>query len=484
MVGHRLQESVLPDYHRGGELLAEGDVEGAAAAFQEALVRGADLPEGLFNLALCYRMAGAPEEEETCYRAAIERRAEFPEAHNNLAGLLFSRGDFQQAERHYRAALKKRPDYPEALNSLATVRSNLGDFTEAAELLERAISQRPEFAEARCNRALLRLALGDYQRGWSEYVAWRFRRAATPSRPFDQPLWDGTPCPGDRLLLHAEQGFGDTIQLLRYLPMIRRRVGHLILELPGALVRLAQSMAQGRADHHLSSTVDVISQEALLPPFDLHMPLLNLPHVFSTTLDTIPAEIPYFISGVPDGEPCLAASSRMEYSVQSFDIKRDSLMISRKVHVGITWAGRATQGNDWNRSIPLESLHPLVNISNVAAHPMQKELRPGEEEVLERRGWQPYQGGGWQDFQDTAAMVVQMDLMICIDSAMAHLAGALGVPLWVLIPANHDWRWRDRQGVASPWYPQARLFVQQQVGDWSGALLELTEALKDHISRT
>jgi hypothetical protein len=297
------------------------------------------------------------------------------------------------------------------------------------------------------------LLTGDFERGWAEYQ-WRWKAEQCQWRDFSQPLWDGRPLEGRTILLHAEQGLGDTIQFVRYAALVKQRGGGVVVECPTPLLSLLASCERidrlmGRGDE--------------LPAFDLQAPLLSLPGIFHTSLDTIPADGPYLFA-----DPGLVGRWRQELGgIAGFKI-------------GIAWQGNPKNPDDRNRSIPLSDFEPLAGCSAVRLLSLQKEA--GTEQLQKVAGRFPVIDLGSRldeaagAFMDTAAVMMNLDLVVTSDTAIAHLAGALGVPVWVAISFVPDWRWLlDRSD--SPWYPTMRLFRQTRLGDWAGVFEEIKAAL-------
>ncbi|WP_448204560.1 tetratricopeptide repeat protein [Azospirillum sp. sgz302134] len=356
------------------------------------------------------------------------------------AASMARRDGLEEAADAYRVALALKPDEPDLWMNLGAVRQEQGEPERAVRNYARTLALAPDHAEARFNLGLALLQLGRFERGWVEQEArWKQKRFSSPARNFAQPQWMGEPLEGRTILLHAEQGFGDTIQFVRYAPMVAQRGGRVLLEVPRALMRLCAG---------LPGVARLIAAGEPLPPFDLHCPLMSLPLAFGTTLSTIPAAPSYL-----DTDP--AEVVRWGARLAGGEGRR----------VGLVWAGNPSHGNDRNRSLPVEALRPLlavpgVRFFGVQAGEARRAIPEGVEDLMD----------GVRDFADTAAILRNLDLLVAVDTATAHLAGALGLPVWLLLPFAPDWRWllgRDD----SPWYPTMRLFRQPERGDW-GAVVE------------
>jgi hypothetical protein len=303
------------------------------------------------------------------------------------------------------------------------------------------LALKPDHAKAHLNRSLALLLTGELDEGWREYE-WRFA-VNVYDRKFDRPLWSGEPLAGASILMHAEQGFGDTLQFVRYIPAVAERGGRVVLEVPGSLVRLARTVA---------GASEVVASGDPLPPFDCHCPLLSLPRVFKTNLATIPNVVPYL--QVP-------AEASADWT--------DRITATPGLRVGIVWAG-TTVG-----AIDLQLLQPLWEVDGVSWFSLQVGERSGDVSSLD--GVKIADLSPWLvDFAETAAAVCRLDLVISVDTSVAHLAGALGRPTWLLVRYPPEWRWLlERED--SPWYPTARLFRQEKEEDWSGVAREVAAAL-------
>ena len=391
---------------------------------------------------------------------ALALRPDDPEAHANRGNALSVLKRFDEALADYDRALALRPDYAEAHTNRGVTLHMLKRFDEALQCYERALAAQPNFAEAHYNEGLSRLLTGDFDRGWRKHEWWRqiaqFKRA---ERNFAQPRWTGSQAiAGKTILLHAEQGFGDTIQFCRYAPRVAALGARVILEVQAALRDLMLRSLGGGA-------VQVVSKGDTLPPFDMHCPFLSLPLAFGTGLATLPCETPY-----------LRAS---EQAVANWSAR---LPPKTRPRIGLAWSGRPEHNNDQNRSIDLASfLSPLQGIDATLVS-LQREVRAADAVVLQERSDVLHFGEELKDFSDTAALAANMDIVIAVDTSVAHLAGALAKPVWVLLPFVPDWRWLlDRDD--SPWYPTARLFRQDDSRQWDGAFGRLRAALDDFLHR-
>jgi len=306
------------------------------------------------------------------------------------------------------------------------------------------------------NLALALLVQGHFPEGWEEYEwRWKTKGLLSPRQLLPQPLWDGRPLAGRAILLHAEQGLGDTIQFIRYLPLVAQRGGRVIVECQPELQRLVQAM---------TPDIPVLARGQPLPDFAFQCPLLSLPKALGTTLATIPATVPY-----------------LHADAQNVQMWRDRLAgHGSALKVGLIWAGNPHHKNDRNRSVKLASLAPLAQVPGVQFYSLQKgaaaaqaKTPPPGMDLIDRTD-------DLQDFADTAAMIANLDLVIAVDTSVVHLAGALAKPVWTLLPYCPDWRWLlKRQD--SPWYPTMRLFRQPEIGDWDSVIQQLAAALANRL---
>jgi hypothetical protein len=293
------------------------------------------------------------------------------------------------------------------------------------------------------------LLSGDFERGWAEYE-WRWKTKDCPRRNFSQATWDGQPLDGKTILLHAEQGLGDVIQVVRYAALVKRRGGVVVVECPRPLLSLLAN-CEG---------IDrLVGRGEELPSFDVQASLLSLPGIFHTTLEDLPATIPYLFA-----DPGLAQRWRQELDrIAGFKI-------------GIAWQGSLQNRNDRDRSIPLDCFEPLARCSGVQLLSLQKGAGVEQLPEVTKRFPVTELGSRLEDFMDTAAVLANLDLVVTCDTAVAHLAGALGAAVWVAIPFVPDWRWLlDRSD--SPWYPTTRLFRQESRGDWQGVFQRIAVAV-------
>ncbi len=364
------------------------------------------------------------------------------DAHLRRGTCLMLLGRMDEALIEFDAVLRVQPNQLEALTNQGWTLEQVGRFGAAHRAYSNAVQAAPEHPRTHWNHALSLLLHGDFSRGWEEFEwRWQTDDYPAPRRQFTQPTWDGTELEGRRILIHVEQGFGDSIQFARYLPSVAERGGRVIVECKAPLVPLLE---------RLDCVEEVATYGEDLPAFDVHLPILSLPRVFRTTLENIPAAVPYF--------PAPRSNA---------DRKR----------VGLVWAGHPRHPRDRERSIALAQLRSLVAIPGIEWVSLQVGERardlnavPGFDAVENRTH-------ELTDFAKTADCVGALDLVISVDTAVAHLAAALAKPTWILLPFKPDWRWMlDRED--SPWYPTARLFRQATPADWAPVVGRVAEALR------
>lgn len=437
-------------------LRLQGRLDEAIAHGRHAVRLAPEMAEARSNLGSMLEESGKVEEAVASLREALRLRPTFANAHCNLGIALYRQRHHAEAVALYRQALALDPKLPDAHNNLGSVLFELGEIEESLRCFSEAISLKPDYREAHWGRALVRLSQGDFERGWPEFE-WRPTRPQTPGR--SQPRWDGSGLSGRTLLVEAEQGLGDTLQFVRYTALARERDGRVVLACQPPLVRLLSESCSA-IDH-------VVAQGGPLPAFDVHLPLLSMPGVAGTTLANVPADVPYLR---PD--PRLAESWRRELSALA------------GFKVGIAWQGSPESPGERERSIPLAEFEPLARVSGVRLVSLQK--GPGVEQIgSARRRFELIDFTARLDeaagpFMDTAAIMAGLDLVVSCDSAVCHLAGAMGMPVWVAISASPDWRWMLNRD-DSPWYPTLRLFRQSRLGRWSDVIQTMAAALEREL---
>jgi tetratricopeptide (TPR) repeat protein len=452
------------------------------------------------NLGEILRTTGAIEEAQVCLEKCIQLNPRFAAAYNNLGEIYRDRKDLKQAAVLYRKAIELDPSDPGPYNNLGIATHDLGDPISAIELYQRSLSLReqlggasdfgyddtlnnlgtslldlrrveealitfrkvialnPGHADAHNNLSHGLLLNGDFAEGWEEYE-WRWKSNKFPSlqRNFSQPLWNGQNIAGQRILIHAEQGLGDSIQFLRYVPLVARLGAHVILECKPELLSLVKE---------IDGPHEVIAFGQPLPDFQWQVPMLSLPRAFKTTRDSIPATIPYL-----HADPALVDAWRKKLGPSNGTLR-----------VGLSWAGNPTQAIDQFRSLHLNQLSSLSDVKSVTFHSLQKgyaveqiKSAPPGFNLIDH-------SDELSDFSQTAALMMNLDLILSTCTSVPHLAGALGRPVWIMLPFNCDWRW-GVSGESTPWYPTMRLLRQEQFGSWDATIEKLADELARFAQR-
>ena len=435
--------SVCPNYvealfNRGNALEELGRLEDALKSYDRAVAVRADFAEALSNRGNTLKALGRFEEALESYDRGLAAHPEHAETLYNRGVLLQELQRFPDAVESYDRALALRPHHAEALSNRGGALQELRRFADALASYNRALAIRPDYAEAQWNKALLLLLNGSFADGWLAYESRRRMPSWTP-RSFSGPEWSGGSLAGKRLLLYAEQGFGDTIQFARYAPLAAARGARVILEVQPSLESLLTT---------LNGVEAVVAMGNPLPPFDLHCSLLSLPFLFGTTRDTIPADVPYIR---PTADRCDVWRRRLP---------RDAAI------VGLVWSGSPESSRDRQRSIPFEQFAPLLTVPGIRFVSLQKDVRATDACALRAQGKVIDLGADLKGFSDTCAAISQLDMVITVDTAVAHLAGAIGKPVWILLPYVPDFRWL-LDCTDSPWYPSARLFRKSKGSDWA-----------------
>ena len=435
---------------RGNALLHLKRYEAALASYEQALRIESRSADVLCNKGTALRFLKRFEDSLASYDAALALNESFAQAWMNRGSVLQNLHRYEQARASFDRAMRLRPDHATTWFNRGNLHYEMGDYDDAQSAYDRAIALDPDYAEAHFARASLYLAQGDFARGWPEYE-WRLRDAtlAHHYRAFAQPLWRGDEAlAGKTILLHAEQGFGDTLQFCRFAHDVAALGARVLLEVPPVLHELMTS---------LDAPAQVLARGEPLPPFDYHCPLLSLP--FALRIDPTRAmpRIPY-----------LHADPRRA------DEWAQVLGEPRRMRIGIAWSGNPEHRNDHNRSLSLKTLAALFDV-DAEWISLQKAVREEDEAWLERAPLRRFDDE-LVDFADTAALMASLDLVIAVDTAVAHLAGALGRDLWILLSDPPEWRWmRGRED--TPWYPGARLFIQSSPGDWTRVVESVKQAL-------
>jgi len=439
--------------HFGNLKVSQQDWPAAITWYEQSLRLDPNSAETEFRLGIALRSQGEVNAAIPHFQRAAQLQPNHAGAHFSLAISLESAGLIDEAFAAYEQALRVDPTYLQAILNLAAILQQRGQYQEVLTYYDQALRLAPNDAAVRFNRSLVLLKLGDFERGWVDYES-RLNLPGFRIQSRSQPLWDGSDLGDRRLLVYEEQGFGDTLQFIRYLRLFEARgIQPIVLVQPQLVPLLKQSGFTG-----------LVAGGERLPPFDCQIPLMSLPRFFGTTLANIPAEVPY-----------------VHPSPQLVDSWRERLQKIDGFKVGIHWQGKPTYIGDTHRSIPLLAFEPLARVANVRLISLQKNIGREQLGQLDGRfsvvdlGDEVDQTGN--AFMDTAAIMKNLDLVITSDTATTHLAGALGVPVWVALAARSDWRFlADRDD--NPWYPTMQLFRQTRQGDWPSVFERMAAELQ------
>lgn len=435
----------------GSIMLALGRHDEAVEMTRKAATLQPDLPGVHAQLGTALTKLERGDEAMASLETAL-RQNPHPDADllNTVAAALEKCCDFVRAEEFARRALRLQPGYERALNSLGNALLGQGRLTEAIQAFDQVLAQNPAEANTRYNRSFALLAGGDFLRGWAEYETRWTRPGAPAKRPgFKQPAWQGQDIRDQTILLYSEQGIGDTIQFLRYAPIVASLGARVLLVCPAALHSLA---------HQIPGVAQLFGSDEPLPQFDTHAALMSLPHLLNTTLETVPAGVPYLWTP----------------SADTFPLNSEA---AGRLKVGLIWSGGESYRKNRIRSLPLDQLLPVLRVPGIQFHSLQCGPRSADVRKLPPEVEVEDLGGQLRSFSETAAAMGQMDLVISVCTSTLHLAGALGRPVWGLLSHAPCWRWMLGRS-DTPWYPTMTLFRQCKPGDWSGPIGQVEAALR------
>jgi tetratricopeptide (TPR) repeat protein len=441
-------------YQHANALLALDRPHEALAELATVLARKPQHFEARLNSGLAQAKLENLELALADFDAALALSPQHPVAHFNRGVVLIKLGRYAEAVAANERAVAATPDYVAAWLNRGMALAQLRRFEEAIVSYGEVLARRQDNADAHFNRALALLTIGDYRAGFADYE-WRWRRTGAPAQKNrGRRLWLGdAPLSGKTILLHAEQGFGDTIQFARYAPLVAVQGAKVVLEVQPELKSLLS---------RLDGVTTVVARGDAPPPFDMHCPLGSLPLARKTELPVVPAEIPYLSAG--------------QVHLQKWSARIEKLPHPR---IALAWAGNPAHDNDRNRSIALSTLAPLLAMP-ASFISIQRDVRSTDATQLGAAMQLTHLGGELADFNDTAVVLSLCDLLITADTAPAHLAGAMGRPVWVLVPFAPDWRWM-LDGETTPWYPTARVFRQSALADWNSVIARVATALQDQL---
>jgi Flp pilus assembly protein TadD len=437
-------------HQHANALLSLGRAEEALAEFRQVLTRAPQHAEARLNCGIAQAALGFPEQALGEFDAAVAMMPGHAGVHHNRGLALYELGRYAAALEAHDRAMALVPGHAAAWHGRGRALAALNRHDEAVTSYGKARGSGKDDADLHFSEAQALLTLGDYRRGFEKYEA-RWRRTGMPApKSRGRPLWLGEyPLSHKTVLLHAEQGLGDTIQFARYVPLVAASDAKIVLEVQSELTALLRRLDGGAT---------VIARGEAPPPFDVHCPLGSLPLALRTAPHNVPAPIPYLSAD---------AASLAKWSAR--------LGALPQPRIALAWSGNPDHFNDRNRSLRFASLVPLLS-ARARFLSIQRDLRGADADMLAGEPRVTHLGGELQNFTDTAAIIAVADLVISADTAVAHLAGAMGRPLWVLLPFAPDWRW-TLDGDSSPWYPAARLFRQSVLGGWADVIDRLAAEL-------
>ncbi|MBF2028140.1 MAG: tetratricopeptide repeat protein, partial [Oscillatoriales cyanobacterium C42_A2020_001] len=435
----------------GVALYQQGKIDEAIEQYRQAIATLPHYVSAHDNLGIALKFQQKLEEAATHFQTAISLRPDYANAYINLGNTMRELGDYDQAIAYCRESIRLQPANADAHNTYGCVLVDLGRFDEAIACYEAAIQHRPDFADAHLNLGIILLQVGEFQRGFAEYH-WRWHTKQCPDLRYTHALWKGEDLTGKIILLTAEQGFGDTIQFARYATLVAQRGGKVVIACQKPLVRLLST---------IPGVAQCADRDKDNVETHVHTPLLELPYILGTTLETIPATVPYVFP---------PANSSIQLTP----------FPNTRLKIGFVWATNPNNSTSGKRSCSVNHFLSLLTVPEVALYSLQKEASDADRSLLQGRDRLQDVQDQLTDFADTAAAIAQLDLIITVDTAVAHLAGALGKPTWLLLAHVPDWRWLMNRD-DSPWYPTMRLFRQNKPGEWAEVFERVKQALKQKV---
>jgi tetratricopeptide (TPR) repeat protein len=448
-------EEVRVLFDRANERQRANDMDGAIALYCDLLLRFPTVPDAYNNLAVILKTKKQLAVAIACLKRAVALAPNSGALYSNLGNMQWMALQYDDAMASFRRALALDPTRPEVYHNLGLLYFSLSNYQAAVECFDRALAHNASNKLVMWDRALALLAGGDFARGFAAYdvrfdledPSMGFDRKLRAVRGISLPLWQDEDLTGRTIYIYCEQGLGDTVQFARFLPLVARRGARILFDCPRELMRLFANFP---------GIADLRQEGSAMPQADFHLPMMSMPNRLGVTLATLPAQVPYLAA--PTTGPVLARPT------------------GTRVAAGIVWAGRPQHTNDHNRSLKLEELLPLAELPGLTLYSLQKGPRAEDINSIGARALIHDLGPVIHDFADTARLVMQLDVVITVDTSVAHIAGALGRPVFVLLPFAPDWRWMGTRE-DSPWYPTMRLFRQSTARDWPGVVQRVQERL-------
>jgi Tfp pilus assembly protein PilF len=432
----------------------QGNIPESMANYERVIRLDPNHVEALNNLGVALQSRGMVAEAAACLRIALGIKPDYAEAHSNLGNALKDQGNLDAAVACYQRAIQIDPSFFDAHNNLGNGLRAQGHLASSVSCYEQALRLKPEDPQIHLSRALSWLQMGDFKRGWAEYE-WRLQCKEYAIPAFEKPLWDGRSLSGRTILLYADHGLGDTLQFIRYAPLVRERGGRVIVACQKKIARLIASCA---------GVEQIVVEGSPIPEFAVYAPLMSLPMIFGTTLSSVPANVPYLSAD---------ANEIIRW--------RAELGSSGGFKIGVIWQGNPQHRRDRERSFRLAELETLAQTPGVSLLSLQGIHGLEQLKDVERHFTVTSLGERMSDFMDIAAVMHSLDLVIAADTSLAHLAGALGVPVWVAVSFAPDWRWLQNRS-DSPWYPSMRLFRQEKWAEWDAVFQRMTDELRVTMS--
>jgi Flp pilus assembly protein TadD len=449
-------------FDRAAERQRANDHDGAITLYRQLLERFPAVPDAYNNVAVMLKAQNKLPAAVACLKRALLYAPNSAALHSNLGNMLWMELAFDEAMAAFQRALALDPGRPEIYHNLGLLHYSLGQYAQAIECFERSLAIAPGAKLVEWDRTLSLLASGDLARGFAAYdvrfdledPTLGFDRRLRAVRSIPLPLWQGEELAGRAIWVYSEQGMGDTIQCARFLPMLAERGARIVLDCPADLARVLGTCA---------GVTELRPEGAPVPQADFHVPIMSLPSRLDITLANIPARVPYL--SAPLAGPVLTRPP------------------GTRAAIGLVWAGRPQHSNDRNRSMTLERLLAIADLPGVALYSLQKGARAADIAALGATALVHDLSPLIHDFADTARLLMQLDLLVTVDTAAAHLAGALGRPAYVLLPFTPDWRWMGQRD-DTPWYPSLRLFRQAAPRDWDPVIARVRATLQNALAGT